>query len=590
MRKTTVVALPLLLVLLAFAFAREEAPPVSRAYQSMSERVVLNFAINKINFEEVELVLIGEEEEPEGSNPEGAPRVLHKQHEEDVFFQFEISLNLSLAKGLSTVVTMAGVSDETEVDGDVMPDNLPDFPFLRDGQGQPVLNFPFAHEIVHNKDGNGDPYMHMTYVGTTVPLISTLVVAEPMTMPSVMSDFFDMHEHMQFQPGAYERDPQTQGFWIPMRLVELTNLSLNKTCDASDDGTGSFHVTVTNDGPSDATGVVAQDNLPGGIEITNVASDGAFNTATGVWTIGEIGVGHTASLWIDFTFEDQGLYTNTAEVTALDQLDEDSSDDADECGFFVFEDRVVPDFVPEQSPGGITDRGNRFSADVAITKDVDLETAAAGNVVTYTIMAENKGPHSTAKVQVTDHLPACLTFVSAEADRGAYDPDTWIWDIGALKVGEKVTLTITAMVGTACDERITNTARVSRSTLPDPSSAFNLFDVPNPAVANNSADAFFDITANAPRTLDGTTFALGANYPNPFNPTTTVPFSLAEAGPVSIKVYDLLGREVAVLVEGAMAAGVHEVTFDAGALSTGVYLIRMDAAGTVQTQYVTLTK
>ncbi len=90
--------------------------------------------------------------------------------------------------------------------------------------------------------------------------------------------------------------------------------------------------------------------------------------------------------------------------------------------------------------------------------------------------------------------------------------------------------------------------------------------------------------------LDGTVFALGNNYPNPFNPTTVVPFSIAESAQVSIKVYDLLGREVAVLVDGALSAGVHEVVFEASALPTGVYLIRMEAAGMVQIQRMTLMK
>jgi len=106
---------------------------------------------------------------------------------------------------------------------------------------------------------------------------------------------------------------------------------------------------------------------------------------------------------------------------------------------------------------------------------------------------------------------------------------------------------------------------------------------------NNHDEASFEVTA-AGRVLDGTRFELGHSYPNPFNPTTLVPFSLAEATHVSIRVYDMLGREVETLVDRGMAAGVHEVTFEAHTLPTGVYLIRMEAAGTVQIQRVTLMK
>ncbi|MEN9839692.1 MAG: hypothetical protein RL177_1171 [Bacteroidota bacterium] len=74
---------------------------------------------------------------------------------------------------------------------------------------------------------------------------------------------------------------------------------------------------------------------------------------------------------------------------------------------------------------------------------------------------------------------------------------------------------------------------------------------------------------------------LEQNYPNPFNPNTVVGFKIsgAHAGtPVRLAVYDMLGREVAVLVDGAMSAGFHEVTFDAKALSSGMYIYRLETA------------
>ena len=56
------------------------------------------------------------------------------------------------------------------------------------------------------------------------------------------------------------------------------------------------------------------------------------------------------------------------------------------------------------------------------------------------------------------------------------------------------------------------------------------------------------------------------------------------------KVYDLLGRTVATLVEGSLSAGVHEAVFEASALPTGMYLVRMEAGGIVQMQRITLMK
>jgi hypothetical protein len=75
-----------------------------------------------------------------------------------------------------------------------------------------------------------------------------------------------------------------------------------------------------------------------------------------------------------------------------------------------------------------------------------------------------------------------------------------------------------------------------------------------------------------------THFALQQNYPNPFNPTTSVRFELPAAGKVTIRVYNLLGQEVAVLLENSeLGAGVHDVTFDASRFASGIYLYRMDA-------------
>ncbi|MEM8488482.1 MAG: DUF4397 domain-containing protein, partial [Bacteroidota bacterium] len=70
-------------------------------------------------------------------------------------------------------------------------------------------------------------------------------------------------------------------------------------------------------------------------------------------------------------------------------------------------------------------------------------------------------------------------------------------------------------------------------------------------------------------------FKLGNNYPNPFNPTTTISFTLPETAEVSLLVYDMLGREVRTLVNGTLASGVNEVVFDAAGLPTGTYLYRL---------------
>ncbi|HED37595.1 MAG TPA: T9SS type A sorting domain-containing protein [Ignavibacteria bacterium] len=66
------------------------------------------------------------------------------------------------------------------------------------------------------------------------------------------------------------------------------------------------------------------------------------------------------------------------------------------------------------------------------------------------------------------------------------------------------------------------------------------------------------------------------NYPNPFNPSTNIQYQLKEGGFVSIRVYDYLGREVAVLVNKAQPSGRYSVTFNASDLSSGVYFYKID--------------
>jgi hypothetical protein len=86
------------------------------------------------------------------------------------------------------------------------------------------------------------------------------------------------------------------------------------------------------------------------------------------------------------------------------------------------------------------------------------------------------------------------------------------------------------------------------------------------------------------------TLALEQNYPNPFNPKTTIRFALPEASPVRLAVYDMTGREVRRLLDGLLGAGRHEVTFDAGDLSSGMYVYRLETSARSLTQRMILLK
>ena len=83
---------------------------------------------------------------------------------------------------------------------------------------------------------------------------------------------------------------------------------------------------------------------------------------------------------------------------------------------------------------------------------------------------------------------------------------------------------------------------------------------------------------------------LEQNYPNPFNPSTVISYQLAENSEVTLKVFDVLGRQVAVLIEGKVSAGQHQVRFDASGLSNGVYLYILETPEFTSTKKMILLK
>jgi hypothetical protein len=87
-----------------------------------------------------------------------------------------------------------------------------------------------------------------------------------------------------------------------------------------------------------------------------------------------------------------------------------------------------------------------------------------------------------------------------------------------------------------------------------------------------------------------TVFVLLQNYPNPFNPATTISFSLPSKSFVSLKVFDLIGREVASIVSGEMSAGNHTKQWNANNLPSGVYFYRLQAGSFTETKRLMLLK
>ena len=87
-----------------------------------------------------------------------------------------------------------------------------------------------------------------------------------------------------------------------------------------------------------------------------------------------------------------------------------------------------------------------------------------------------------------------------------------------------------------------------------------------------------------------TAFSLSEAYPNPFNPTTSMTLAVPQAGNVSVQVYNIMGQVVATLASGHMDASTYTLTWDASNVSSGMYFVKAEAAGSVTTQKLVLMK
>lgn len=132
-------------------------------------------------------------------------------------------------------------------------------------------------------------------------------------------------------------------------------------------------------------------------------------------------------------------------------------------------------------------------------------------------------------------------------------------------VGQDVFYRITAMINPYQESAPSNEVYVNASRIKR-----------KEAASNNSQQVF--------------TYSLSQNYPNPFNPTTKISYTIKDAGLVELKIYDILGNEVAALVNETQSAGKYEVNFDASNLPSGIYFHTLTSANFIDTKKLILLK
>ena len=149
---------------------------------------------------------------------------------------------------------------------------------------------------------------------------------------------------------------------------------------------------------------------------------------------------------------------------------------------------------------------------------------------------------------------------------------------------------------TTIESSIPNTGTYSWTVAAQDSSdecLIRISDVTSTSV-NDVSDGVFtiDIISGIENLNQGipTEFQLVQNYPNPFNPSTIIKYAVPELGPVSIKIYDLTGQEVVILVNEVKQPGTYELEFNAENLASGIYIYRMIAGGFIQVKKMSFLK
>jgi len=256
-------------------------------------------------------------------------------------------------------------------------------------------------------------------------------------------------------------DPSNNSSTVTPILGALqANLGIVKTASSMSPVIGSnvvFTIVAKNAGPNEATNVRVVDLLPTGYTyVSSTVSTGNYNNTTGVWTIGTVANGASATLTVTATVNQTGVYANTATINGTE-----------------------PDPVPGDNSSTVTPVPNAAMVDLSIVKTAVLAGTAIGETFDYTIEVKNKGLYLATEVVATDILPAGISYVDVQTSFGTANysaaSKTVTWNIGSLAAGASVTLTIKVKAELA--GVVKNTATVgSKETDSNPADNTSTFD------------------------------------------------------------------------------------------------------------------
>ena len=240
---------------------------------------------------------------------------------------------------------------------------------------------------------------------------------------------------------------------VDINVQPAANLVVSKNVDNPTPTVGqnvTFTVTVINKGPSDATGVIVNDQLPEGLQFVSAnPQPGTYDPSTGIWNIGDLAAGSTAEMTITGTVTKTGQITNLASVTGNEH---------------------DPDLTNNE--GSSTINGVP-SADLNLVKSASTLLPNNGDTVTLTLTLRNDGPNDATNVVVndpllTDPISNGLEVVSFVASQGTYS--NGVWNVGDL--AHRGVATIQILVKVIKTGLITNIATASANEF-DPNTADN---------------------------------------------------------------------------------------------------------------------
>ena len=222
-------------------------------------------------------------------------------------------------------------------------------------------------------------------------------------------------------------------------VTALADLQITKTAPASVFAVSNltYTISVTNFGPSSASGVVVTDALPAGVTFASASGGGVNNSGIVNWSLGVLAAGQASNFTVTVTAPASGTLTNMANVNSP-------------TGDPNLTNNLTPPVITSVTP----------LADLIIAKIAPATVLATSNLV-YTISVTNFGPSSASSVVVTDTLPAGVTFVSASGS-GANNAGLVNWSLGALAAGQSSNLTVTVIA--PASGTLTNIASVGSPT------------------------------------------------------------------------------------------------------------------------------